>query len=56
MKYEIVKIEFPHMGVKACVAENTDGSVIVYANTLYPEDVQREAVEEVLRARKEVTV
>lgn len=55
MKYEIVKTEFPHMGVRACAAENTDGSLNIYVDTRYPEDVQRESVEEVLREWKEAT-
>lgn len=41
--------DFPHMGVPGAIAANEDGTVNIYINTLYCDEVQRRTMKHELR-------
>ena len=49
MKFRIEAVAFPHSGVPAAAAQNSDGSWTIYENTLHPEAERAAAVKELIQ-------
>ena len=47
--YFLYFCDFPHMGVYGVAVSNTDGTVNIYINTLYNEEIQDHAIRHELR-------
>lgn len=47
--YYLYFIDFPHMGIPGLITANTDGTVNIYINTLYAEEIQCRTVKHELR-------